>query len=44
VITDIYPAAINLLKANATFKVVKEQSATPEAVLKQIADELRAMK
>lgn len=44
VITDIYPAAINLLKANATFKAVKEQSATPEEVLKQIADELRAMK
>lgn len=43
VITDIYPAAINLLKANATFKAVKEQSATPKEVLTQIADELRAM-
>jgi arabinosaccharide transport system substrate-binding protein len=43
VITEKYPAAINLLKANATFKAVKEQSATPEEVLEQIADELRAM-
>jgi arabinosaccharide transport system substrate-binding protein len=42
VITEKYPSAINLLKANATFKVVKEQSATPAAVLKEIADELRA--
>ncbi len=43
VITDKYPSAINLLKANATFKAVKEQSATPKEVLTQIADELRAM-
>ena len=43
VITEKYPAAINLLKANATFKTVKEQSATPKEVLTQIADELRNM-
>lgn len=43
VITDKYPSAINLLKANATFKAVKEQSATPKEVLTQIAVELRAM-
>ncbi len=43
VITDKYPAAINLLKANATFKAVQEQSATPKEVLTEIADELRAM-
>jgi len=43
VITEKYPSAINLLKANATFKAVKEQSATPKKVLTQIADELRAM-
>lgn len=43
VITEIYPAAINLLKSEACFKTVAQQSATPEEVLTQIANELRAM-
>ena len=43
VITDIYPAAINLLKSEACFRTVAQQSATPEEVLTQIANELRAM-
>ncbi len=43
VITEIYPAAINLLKSEAAFKTVAQQSATPEEVLTQIANELRAM-
>jgi len=43
VITEIYPAAINLLKSEASFKAIAQQSATPEEVLTQIANELRAM-
>ena len=42
-VTEHFPAAINLLKANVTFKAVKERSLTPEEVLKQVADELRAL-
>ena len=42
-VTENFPAAINLLKANVTFKAVKERSLTPEEVLKQVADELRAL-
>ena len=43
VITEIYPAAINLLKSEASYRTIAQQTATPEEVLKQIADELRAM-
>ncbi|NLG83770.1 MAG: extracellular solute-binding protein [Firmicutes bacterium] len=41
VITEKYPLAIDLLKKNVSFKVIKEQSATPEQALKEAADELR---
>lgn len=43
VITDIYPAAINLLKSEASYRAIAQQTATPEEILKQIAEELRAM-
>jgi len=43
VITDIYPAAINLLKSEASYRTISQQTATPEEVLRQIANELRAM-
>ncbi|TCL76773.1 L-arabinose-binding protein [Hydrogenispora ethanolica] len=41
VITEKYPLAIDLIKKNVSFKALKEQSATPEQVLKEVADELR---
>jgi len=40
-ITDKYPAAIDLLKKNVCFKVLSNQSQTPEQALKEAADELR---
>jgi arabinosaccharide transport system substrate-binding protein len=40
-ITEKYPLAIDLLKKNVSFKVIKEQSQTPEQALKEAADELR---
>jgi len=43
VITEIYPAAINLLKSEACFRTIAERSATPKEVLTQIANELKAM-
>jgi arabinosaccharide transport system substrate-binding protein len=42
-ITDNYPAAINLIITDISFKALKEKSGTPAEVLKQAADELRAM-
>ncbi len=41
VVTEQYPEAIDLIKKNVSFKTVKEQSMTPEEVLKEVADELR---
>jgi arabinosaccharide transport system substrate-binding protein len=41
VITEKYPSAITLIKANATFKAIVQKVA-PATVLKEIADELRA--
>jgi arabinosaccharide transport system substrate-binding protein len=40
-ITEKYPLAIDLLKKNVCFKVLKEQSQTPEEALKEAAKELR---
>ncbi|SFL72065.1 ABC transporter substrate-binding protein [Halanaerobium salsuginis] len=40
-ITEQYPQAIDLLKKNVSFKVIKEQSETPAEALKEAADELR---
>ncbi|MBN2546588.1 MAG: extracellular solute-binding protein [Spirochaetes bacterium] len=40
-ITDKYPAAIDLLKKNVCFNVLSAQSQTPEEALKQAANELR---
>ncbi|HZK12609.1 MAG TPA: ABC transporter substrate-binding protein [Atribacterota bacterium] len=42
-ITENYTAAIDLIKSVVAFKALKERSLTPEEVLKQVADELRAM-
>ncbi|MTI59501.1 MAG: sugar ABC transporter substrate-binding protein [Firmicutes bacterium] len=41
VITEKYPKAIDLLKKNVSFKALKEQSMTPEEVLKEAAEELK---
>ncbi len=41
VITEKYPLAIDLIKKNVSFKALKEQSETPEQVLKEVANELR---
>lgn len=40
-ITEQYPKAIDLLKKNVSFKVIREQSETPAEALKEAADELR---
>jgi arabinosaccharide transport system substrate-binding protein len=40
-LTDKYPDAITLLQKNVMFKVLKEQSETPEQALKEASDELR---
>ena len=40
-VTEKYPSAIDLLKKNVSFKVIKEQSHTPAEALKEAADELR---
>ena len=40
-ITEQYPGAIDLLKKNVSFKVIREQSHTPAEALKEAADELR---
>jgi len=42
VITEKYPAAVNLVQKSVVFKALKEKSQTPEQALKSAADELRS--